>query len=163
MVTQDTIQRCWYKSTCITKPPEDDDIIQDDQQVGQAELQQEIARLPPLSADEERIPLAEFINLENETIQEEDCDIFELVVEYYSIVEEDDEESEVKEEIIAIIPISKALEALEVVKIWNLQQADTTRNTGNDIQALDRIERRMVLAKKETLQQASITSFFYRK
>ena len=54
-------------------------------------------------------------------IQEEDCDIFESVVEYYSIVEEDDEESEVKEETIVIILISKALEALEVVKIWNLQ------------------------------------------
>jgi hypothetical protein len=73
------------------------------------------------------------------------------VVEHYSIVEEDDKESEVEEETIAIIPISKALEALEVVKIWNLQQADTTRNTRNDTQALDRIERRMVLAKKETL------------
>ena len=84
-------------------------------------------------------------------IQEEDCDIFESVVEYYSIVEEDDEESEVEEETIAIIPTSKALEALEVVKIWNLQQADTTRNTGNDIQALDRIERRMVLDRKSVV------------
>ena len=51
--------------------------------------QQEIARLPPLSIDEERIPLAEFINQDNETIQEEDSDIFKLGVEYYSIIEED--------------------------------------------------------------------------
>lgn len=64
--------------------------------------------------------MAEFISPADETIQDKDGDIFETVVEYYSIVDEDDKESEVKEETIAIIPISKALEALEVVKIWNL-------------------------------------------
>ena len=42
-------------------------------------------------------------------------------MEYYSIVDEDDEESEVEEETIAIVPTSKALEALDVVKLWNLQ------------------------------------------
>jgi hypothetical protein len=157
MVTQDIIRRCWYKSTCITKPLEDEDIVEDN---GQAELQQQIAQLPPPSAYEERIPLAEFINLVDETIQDEDSDIFKTVVEYYSIIDEDDEESKVEEEIITIVPISKALEALDVIKLWNLQQADTN---GNDTQALDRVERRIVQAKKETVKQASITSFFSRK
>ena len=54
-------------------------------------------------------------------IQDKDNDIFETVVEYYSIVDKDDEESEVKEEIITIVPILKALEALDIVKLWNLQ------------------------------------------
>ena len=55
-------------------------------------------------------------------------DIFETVVEYYSIVDEDDEESEVKEETIAIVLTSKALETLDIIKLWNLQQADTNGN-----------------------------------
>ena len=54
-------------------------------------------------------------------IQDEDSDIFETVVEYYSIVDEDNKESKVKEEIIVIILILKALEALDIVKLWNLQ------------------------------------------
>ena len=82
--------------------------------------------------------MAEFISLVDKTIQDKDSDIFETVVEYYSIVDEDDEESEVKEETIAIIPMSKALEALDIIKLWNLQQADTN---GNDTQALDRIKK----------------------
>ena len=99
------------------KPLEDEDIVEED---GQAELQQQIAQLPPPSTYEERIPLAEFINLENKTIQDKDSDIFEILVGYYSIVDEDDEESEVEEETIAIVLISKALEALDIVKLQNL-------------------------------------------
>ena len=49
-------------------------------------------------------------------IQDKDSDIFETVVEYYSIVDEDNEESEVKETI-AIVLTSKALEALDIVKL----------------------------------------------
>ena len=61
--------------------------------------------------------MAEFINLADEMIQDEDNDIFETIVEQYSIVEVDDEESktEGEEEIALKVLNLKALEALKTL------------------------------------------------
>jgi hypothetical protein len=110
--------------------------------------------------------LAEFINPADETIQDEDGDIFKTIVEQYSIVEVDDEESETEgeEETALKVLNSKALEALETLRLWNLQQPDAVNKTKaverSIILSLDRFERKINRVKKETIKQASITSFF---
>ena len=61
--------------------------------------------------------MAEFINLIDKIIQNKDSNIFEIIVEYYNIINKDNKESKLKEEIIKIILISKAL---DIIKLWNL-------------------------------------------
>src|SRR6202522_3703615 len=81
-VTQECIKRCWWKSTLIKKAEgsaEDstEDCIVVDDRTDRAELQDQIAQLPiesPLSLDE-------FLNPEDETIVDNDGDIFTAIVE----------------------------------------------------------------------------------
>jgi hypothetical protein len=77
------IQKCWWKSTLILKP-RDEDILQNN--VAEIEeLNAEIARLPGDS-----MPIEDFLEPAGEAIVDEDGDIFEAVVERYSITEGDD-------------------------------------------------------------------------
>jgi hypothetical protein len=158
MVTSSTIQECWWKSTCIKKPVGEGDIERDNQQAERADLQESIAQLPPPAKDEERVSLNEFISPENETIRDEDGEIFETVVERYSVEEEGDEDSGAEGEEVKIVLIAEGLKALETVRIWKLQQ----ENTGDTstLQALDRIEREMLQSKRQSAKQTSIKSFF---
>jgi hypothetical protein len=73
------------KSTLI-KEPEDfiEDFIEDtidvDDKTDRAHLQNQIAQLPI----ESLLPFGEFLNLEDETILDEEGDIFEAIVAAYS-------------------------------------------------------------------------------
>jgi hypothetical protein len=121
-VTQECIKRCWWKSTLIKKPAEpvesaEDTIVVDDSIAERIELQDQITQLRienPLSLDE-------FLNPEDETVVNEDGDIFASVVEPYSAdkpgeeVQSSGEEEEVKE-----VDTAKALKAIETVKLWKL-------------------------------------------
>jgi len=110
--------------------------------------------------------LAEFINLADETIQDKDSDIFETIVEQYSIVEVDDDESttEEEEETAPKVLNSKAFEALETLRLWNLQQSDAVNRTEaverSIVLCLNQFKRKINRVKKETIKQASITLFF---
>jgi hypothetical protein len=84
--------------------------------------------------------------------------IFTSVVGRYSIenegtVEEVGEGDIEMEKIIT----AEALKALETVRLWELQQEDGQALT---LQVLDRVERRMQLARKEGRKQTTIVSFF---
>jgi hypothetical protein len=65
MVTQKTIQKCWWRSTVIKKPVVEGEVIEEDNSAAErAELQAQIASFPikdPLS-------LNEFLNPESETM-----------------------------------------------------------------------------------------------
>ena len=104
-VTIDTIQRCWWKSILIKKPtPEElaqmtelegDTIIVDNGSADRIELRDQIAQLPienPLSLDE-------FLNPEDETIVDEDEDIFTSVVDHYAVISPGEEEESSDEEV----------------------------------------------------------------
>jgi hypothetical protein len=160
-VTSDTIQRCWKKSTLIKKPTpevlaqiaelEGDTIVVDDGSADRIELQDQIAQLPikdPLSLDE-------FLNPEDETIVDEDEDIFTSVVNNYSVDRLGEEEESSDEEEVEEVDTDEALRAVETVKMWKLQKGDS-----QDIQALDRITREIARYKMSAARQTTIHRFF---
>lgn len=160
LVTPTTIQKCWWKSTCIKKPVGEEDTQQDIGQDERSDLEEQLAQLPPLAEGEERIPLNEFIDPESEVVVDEDGDIFDTVIEHYS-VEDDDVESETEEEEAKIIPTAEGLKALGTVKLWKLQQLSSGEIV--TLQALDHIEREMLQVRRVAMKQTSITSFFQYK
>jgi hypothetical protein len=71
-LTKETIVRCWVKSTLIKQPEGLEPGMEDDLRAERAELQEYINALPPPAEGQERIPLNEFINPDNETILDDD-------------------------------------------------------------------------------------------
>jgi hypothetical protein len=157
-VTRDTIKRCWVKSTLIKKvegtaDAEDsaEDCIVVDDRTDRAELQDQIAQLPI----ESLLSLDEFLNPEDETIVDENGDIFAAVVECYSVDQPGEEEESSDEEEIEQIEDAEALRMVERLKLWKLQ-----RGTDQDMKALDRIEREIVGVKSSAAHQTTILRFF---
>jgi hypothetical protein len=163
-VTIDTIQRCWWKSTLIKKPtPKDllqiaeldgDTIIVDDGSADRIELQDQIAQLPI----ENLLSLDEFLNPEDETIVDEDEDIFISVVNHYAVAELSEEEESSDEEEVKEVDTAEALRAVETVKMWKLQKGDN-----QDLQALDRLTREIARYKISAAHQTTIHRFFKAK
>jgi hypothetical protein len=81
---------------------------------------------------------------------DDDRDIFASVVERYSAVKEGAKEEYEEGDIeVEMASAAKALEALETVKLWKLQQeGDTSQDM---MQALDRIGREMARVKIPTV------------
>jgi hypothetical protein len=90
-----------------------DTIVVDDGSANRIELQDQIAQLlikDPLSLDE-------FLNLEDETIVDEDKDIFTSVVNNYSVDRSGKEEESSDEEEVKEVDTAEALRAVETVKM----------------------------------------------
>ena len=153
-VTSLSIQKCFWKSTIIKK--QEQEVIQEEnQQADRDALQAQITELPGI---EDPLSLNEFIELADEVIDDEDGDIFASVVDRYSTEKEGIVEEPDKDDIeIELVPTTEALKAIEIVKLWEIQQENGEQST---LSALDRIERRMVQARYENRKQAMITSFF---
>jgi hypothetical protein len=153
-VTPLSIEKCFWKST-VFKKPEQEVIQEESQQADRDALQAQIAELPGI---EDPLPLNEFIEPANEVIDDEDIDIFASVVDRYrtekeGIVEEPDED-DIE---IELVSITEALKALDIVKLWEMQQENGEKAT---LSVLDRVERRMVQGRYENRKQTMITSFF---
>jgi hypothetical protein len=93
---------------------------------------------------------------------DDDRDKFASVVERYGAdkegAEEEYEEGDIEVENVST---AKALEALETVKLWKLQQeGDRSQDT---MQALDRIGREMARMKISTVKQTTLNRFFTRR
>jgi hypothetical protein len=158
-VTKDTIKRCWVKSTLIKKPEDstedstEDTIVVDDR-TDRVDLQNQIAQLPI----ENPLPLDEFLNPEDETILDEEDDIFEAIVAAYSSNQADEEGESSDEEEVKQVEDDVALRAIETVKLWKLQ-----KGTDHDIKALDHIEREIIRYKSSQAHQTTIFRFFKAK
>jgi hypothetical protein len=148
-VTPTTIKKCWWKSTLIE--PSEEPREEDNQVAEQAELQAQIAQLPI----ENFLSLHEFLTPNDEMILDEDDDIFESVVEHYSIDLLGNESSDEEEEEIEEVNTAEALKCVELLKLWKLQ-----RGNSQDLQALDRLEREIVRYKSSTATQTTIHRFF---
>jgi hypothetical protein len=111
-----------------------------DDRTNRAELQDQIAQLPTKSS----LPLNEFLNAKEETIINEDHNIFAAVVECYSI-NKPGKKDESSDEEVERIEDTEALRMVERLKLWKLQ-----RGTDQDIKALDRIEREIVWVRSST-------------
>jgi hypothetical protein len=156
-VTQVTIEKCWYKSTCFKKPSialEEELAIDADI----AELQAAIERLR-IPADE-RMNINNFINPPDEAIIDENNDIMESVIERHTIEVEGEESGVSEDEEEAFIPkvlMKEAIKAIELLKLYELQQVDGNRV---NIKALDRIGLEVTRRKFEfTNQQRFVTNF----
>ena len=137
------------KSTLIKKPEDstEDTIVVDDR-TDRTDLQDQITQLlieNPLSLDE-------FLNLKDETILDEEGDIFEAIVAAYSSnqANEEGESSDEEEQ----VEDDAALRAIEKVKLWKLQ-----KGTDHNIKALDGIEREIVQYKSSQAHQTTILRF----
>src|SRR5439155_10732406 len=93
----------------------------------------------------------------------EEYEIFEQVVERYGIAEEDivelAEDAAIGEEE-PDIPVSEAIKALEILKLFEIRQED-----GSEVllQALDQANRRYLAKKNKGKKQRTINSFFQKK
>src|SRR5438270_60723 len=121
-VTNTTIQRCWYKSTIIKKPTKEIDIDDNlaQEQAERIELQVQVEALPNI----EPLSIAKFIEPMSERIDDEDGDIFELVVHRYAANLEGEESEESDGEELPKVSTIEALKHLEKVRLWQLQQED---------------------------------------
>ena len=104
---------------------------------------------------ENPLPLDEFLDPEDETILDEEDDIFEAIVAAYSSNQADEERESSDEEEVKPVEDDAALRAIETVKLWKLQ-----KGTDHDIKALDRIEREIVQYKSSQAHQTTILQFF---
>jgi hypothetical protein len=156
MVTPSTIQKCWWKSTCIKKPTEEEE-IEDDQEAERAELQEQLALLPTPNKGEEHLSIDDFINPTDETIVDDDINIFASVVEHHTADKEGEEEIDEEDIEVAKVSTVEALKALEVVRLWQLQQETSQKSL---LQAVDRIGIEIVRNKHRGAKQTTINSFF---
>jgi hypothetical protein len=163
-VTDTTIQRCWWKSTIIKKPIDQDPISQQDQdlQAQMTTLQAQITRLPiinPLSADE-------FIQVNGEGVDDElgegdEEQIFQDIIDQYSTGNEDilepGEDAIEAEEEDCNIPLSEAIQALETLRLYTLQREDGSETL---LQELDQADRQFQAVLINQRKQQSIKSYF---
>lgn len=158
-----SIQKCWWKSTIIKRPDDqtEEDIASQDQQ-DRDELQAQIAQLPHII---EPISVNEFIQLGSEVIEEDtevadEHEIFQQVVERYGLAEEDTvelAEDAVIGEGDPDISISEAINALEILKLFEMRQEDGSEAL---LRAIDQADRRYLAKKYKGRKQRTIESFF---
>ena len=106
-VTPGVITRCFWKSTCVSKPLDlANSLDPNDQQQVQEQLQAQIAMIPNIL---DPLLLEEFIQPIDEQIIDDESDILNTVIESYSQDLEDKDISDEKEVEIPKITISEAL------------------------------------------------------
>jgi hypothetical protein len=156
-VSEATIQKCWWKSTIIKKPV-DQEVEDQYLQQERDKLQAQILQLPNIS---ELLSVDEYISLPNEVVEDEEEDIFESIIDRYSVDTEDIfeelEEGDIEEE---KVPINDAIKALETLKLFEIQQEDGAKLF---IQALDQADRRYMQKQYQSRKQTTIDSFFQNK
>ena len=125
-----------------------------DQYQVQEQLQAQIALIPNLL---DPLLLNEFIQPIDEEIVDIKSDILNIVIESYNRDLEDRDTSD-KEEIEAPkVTISEATQALERLKLFELQQES---GEASNILALEKVERSINLRKSLAFKQGTIESFF---
>lgn len=151
-----TIRKCWWKSTIIKKPV-DQDIDDQSLQQEQDDLKAQMAQLPDIT---ELLSVDEYINLPNEEVEDEEEDIFESVVDRYSTDKEDtvdeleDGDSEEK------VSITDAIKALETLKLFEIQQEDGAKSF---LQVLDQADQRYMRKRLQLKKQVTLDSFLQHK
>jgi hypothetical protein len=103
----------------------------------------------------------EYIYLPNEVVDDEEEDVFESIVDRYSVDTEDIfeelEEGDIEEEKVSI---TDAIKALETLKLFEIQQEDGAKLF---IQALDQADRQYMQKQYQSKKQTTIDSFFQNK
>ena len=97
----------------------------------------------------------------NEVVEDKEEDIFESIVDRYSVDTEDIfeelKEGDIEEEKVSM---NDAIKALETLKLFEIQQEDGAKLF---IQALDQADRRYMQKQHQSRKQTTINSFFQNK
>jgi hypothetical protein len=151
-----TIQKCFWKSTLISKPQG-----MTEQNTDQEDIDDLAAQISSLPGIQDLMPVREFIAVPEEVIADNDDDIMASVVDMYS-VDEVGEVSEPEEDDIEALKISRkeALQALEVLKLYTIQQDDID---GSILPSLDKLGWFVTQKRVQESRQSSILSFFQPK
>ena len=100
----------------------------------------------------------DYINIPDKVIEDKDNDIFEAVVERYWTSEGTETDKEDEGDIkLPRVTDSKALKALEVLKLYEIQQENGSEVV---LRALDSVEKRVYASCIQTRKQQLIKSFF---
>lgn len=150
MVTSQIIYNCWVKSTCIKK--EEEDTAEDSSTEDVARLETLIAKLPL----ENPLPINKFLDPEEEAVKDGVEDIFTAVVERYTITDpvEDDLSSD-EEDDTEDISITRAIKAIEDLRLWKLQ-----KGTSQNMRALDHIKMEIECYKSTAATQSTLDRYF---
>jgi hypothetical protein len=119
IVTQDCIKKCFWKSTVLKKPTDQETRpIEDSEEEQRIELQAQIEALPGII---DTLSINEFLEPIEEEINDNDEDIFTSIVDRYSKDEEGEEEPIEEGDIeVEKVPIQEAIKALETLKLWEI-------------------------------------------
>ena len=104
------------------------------------------------------LSIEEFINPIEEIINDQDDDIMAAIVAQYSTNKEGIESEPEEDDLEAPkVSITKAIQALETLKLYTIQQDDS-----NDLvsQALDKLARDLLQKKRYLGKQSTINRFF---
>lgn len=160
IITQATIQKCFWKSTVIQKPINEVAIsivtaAAPEDQTERMELQAQITIVPGII---DPLAINDFIEPAIEIIEDQDEDIFTSVVKHYSADKEEEElEEEEEEEEKPKVSINAVIQALGTLKLWELQQDDG--NTAN-LRLYDSIGSRVKYSQAQSKRQGTLDSFF---
>jgi hypothetical protein len=153
-VNPSTIQKCWWKSTCIQKPLDTEYTTVEEERISQekSQLHQQILAIPNLSNP---LEIDEFIQLPEEEIVDSNENITELIIERYS--QDDTEESMHEAEEVVLVSTTDAIKALELLKLYEIQQED---GDFNNVKMLDKMVYKINRRQQQGQQQARIESYF---
>jgi hypothetical protein len=154
-VSSQTIQKCFWKSTITTKPDDNMDNLESVQDLDMDELRAQIAQLPrvidPLSVEE-------FIEVPEEVIDDNDDDVTAAVVLQYSANKLGDESEEDDDDFEApIVGTNEAIQALEALKLYIIQQDEGDVSISK---ALDKLGRDIQQKKRFQGKQTTVEVFF---
>jgi hypothetical protein len=158
-VTSSTIQKCWWKSTCIKKPLNVDNTGIDEERIDEewisqekTQLSRQILAIPnilnPLSIDE-------FIQPPEEEIIDSDENITESIIEQYS---QDNAEESMDEAIeVSLVSKNDAIKALELLKLYEIQQEDGDQA---NVKILNKMTHRINRQRQQEQKQVGIEAYF---
>jgi hypothetical protein len=112
-------------------------VIEDSKQEQRAELEAQITILPGV---QDPLLIDEFLKPAQEVIKDNNRDIFESMVERYSADKEGEEPVEEGDIKVKKVPIKEAIKALEILKLWEIQQENGEILA---LQSLDQIRRQI--------------------
>lgn len=149
-VTTQTIQHCWYHSTLLERSiqPSNEVALASSQVISvieQLQQQQRIASAMSIEA---------FLNPEDECVQDSPDHIFEQVAQQFDPPEPEESEDEEPQPKISYI---EALQALEQLRLYELQQSDGKPEVVN---LLDQQEALIRQRQAQKSRQPHITQFF---
>jgi hypothetical protein len=156
-VTSSTIEKCFWKSTITVKPANIDTASPIIETEERALLQADIKAIPGFT---DTLTIDEFLEPQEERIEDEEEDILESVVQMYRVTQAEEESEEEGDEEFGRVSINEAIQALETLRLYELQQENGSRST---LHALDRIGRGLTSSKAQNTTQITIDGFFKRQ